>query len=1220
MSPLLPALSRYFRRPHRARGRTRTGPRQARRTRPSLEPLEERSLLSGGSISVATASLNEIGNVSAFVASGSGGLSGPKELVLGPDGNVYVASSGTNSVIRYTPSGQLMGTFVTAGSGGLSGPYGLAFGPDGNLYVDSTGTNNILEYNGSTGAFLSTFVTAGSGGLNDPRGMVFGQDGNLYVSSRGTQSVDRFQGPTGASPGSPLPAAGQSGAAFVATGSGGLAGPLDLTFGPNGNLFVANGAPPSGVTNNNYGVLEFNGASGGFITTYVGSGSNGVTDPRGLAFDQDGRLYVADASTNAIHRFDSQGNYLDDPVTGSASSLQAPIGMAFDAQGGLLVSSRDGNAVYRYDRGVTVTLSAAGSTPVSASYATADGTATAGTDYTAQSGTVTFAPGQTSRLVLLETHYDSTIDGTETFSAQLSNPTGATIGTGTATVTIVDPSLPQISVADASAIEGDPTAHYRGAFITDPTTTAYYGVAFGPDGNLYTSPASGPNANAIQRFNGTTGAFLSTFVPAGTINGVRDIVFHNGSMYVSGEGSSEVYKFDATTGAYLGVFASGGISGSFGLAFGPDGNLYVSGRESYSVVEYDGTTGAYIRTFVAKGSGGLNLPEGLTFDPSGQYLYVASSGSDQVLKYNAQTGAFVGVAASAIRGVTYVKFGSDGLLYVLINGSDRVMRFNESGTYIDDYVGQGFGGASFGEAMTFGPTGDLYVVTNQNNQVLQIGTENEALFTVSLSAPFAEPVTVSYATADGSGVAGTNYTATSGTLSFAPGVTTETIRVPILDSGSQTTSLTFTVNLSNPEGGSLSRGQATATIAPSDQAAKFYVVNDATPTIFGTNTAYKYQASGTPQAPFGLSLNDLDPRGVATNAAGTTQWVVDANKNVYVYSPGGTLLGSWSAGGLSSSATLTGIATNGTDIWLVDSSSAKVYQYAGAASRLSGSQNAASSFSLPVHGHSGNGNPQDLVTDGTSFWVVDGTAHMVFKYTLSGSLLGSWSIDPANAHPTGITINPNNVSDVWIVDSGTDKVYQYAGAASRTSGSQNAAASFALAAGNTNPQGIADPPADLPLTPAPAPIAPDLPPAASLNAAAAGGPSAGVGVPPLAGRDAAFATLARQSPPEGATPTADAVFAALAQQFLPTGGTPSAVPARPPAAAAAAPNPADYRAGLGLVGRPVAGPDPGATELGDVPLVDAESPSSSVTDAWFTDLADDPLAPVGPDPWLDRPW
>jgi hypothetical protein len=49
--------------------------------------------------------------------------------------------------------------------------------------------------------------------------------------------------------------------------------------------------------------------------------------------------------------------------------------------------------------------------------------------------------------------------------------------------------------------------------------------------------------------------------------------------------------------------------------------------------------------------------------------------------------------------------------------------------------------------------------------------------------------------------------------------------------------------------------------------------------------------------------------------------------------------------------------------------------------------------------------------------------------------LGSWSIDPADAHPTGITIDPSNVSDIWIVDNGTDKVYQYVGAASSTSGS-----------------------------------------------------------------------------------------------------------------------------------------------------------------------------------------
>ncbi len=381
------------------------------------------------SVSVADAVLNEIGDVSPFVASGSGGLSGPRDLVLGPDGNVYVVSRGTNSVIRYNGStGQLLGTFVAAGSGGLSSPYGLAFGPDGNLYVDSDGTNAIYEYRGSTGAFLTTFASDGAGGLNNPRAMIFGPDGNLYVNSFGTQSVDRFQGPTGPAPGSPLPSAAQSGATFVAAGSGGLAGPRDLIFGPDGNLYMSNGDPAPGATNTNYGVLEFNGTTGSFITTFVGSGASNVIDPVGLAFDQDGRLYIANGPTNEIRRYSSQGQYMDDPVTSSASSLNAPIGMVFNAQGALLVSSRDANAVAQYDRGVVVTLSAASPSPVSVDYATADGTATAGTDYTTQIGTVTFAPGQTSRLILLATLADPVPISNDYFNVELSYPTaGATL-------------------------------------------------------------------------------------------------------------------------------------------------------------------------------------------------------------------------------------------------------------------------------------------------------------------------------------------------------------------------------------------------------------------------------------------------------------------------------------------------------------------------------------------------------------------------------------------------------------------------------------------------------------------------------------------------------------------------------------------------------------------------------------------------------------------------
>src|SRR5207244_11731070 len=137
-----------------------------------------------------------------------------------------------------------------------------------------------------------------------------------------------------------------------------------------------------------------------------------------------------------------------------------------------------------------------------------------------------------------------------------------------------------------------------------------------------------------------------------------------------------------------------------------------------------------------------------------------------------------------------------------------------------------------------------------------------------------------------------------------------------------------------------------------------------------------------------------------------------ANKAVYVYTTNGGLLGFWTASGLNANAQVEGIAVFGADVWLVDNKQDKVFKYANAASRLSGSQTVTSSFGL----NSADTTPKGIVTDGTSLWIVDdGTsADKVFKYTLTGTSLGSWTIDAANSHPTGLTINPANVSDVWL--------------------------------------------------------------------------------------------------------------------------------------------------------------------------------------------------------------
>jgi hypothetical protein len=241
-------------------------------------------------------------------------------------------------------------------------------------------------------------------------------------------------------------------------------------------------------------------------------------------------------------------------------------------------------------------------------------------------------------------------------------------------------------------------------------------------------------------------------------------------------------------------------------------------------------------------------------------------------------------------------------------------------------------------------------------------------------------------------------------------------------------------------------------------ATKFYVVNDST-----IDRTYEYDASGSLVENYAVFSANTTPRGIATTAAGALFWVIDANRKVYVYNNSGGLQGSWTLGTIPTMGLVEGIATNGTHIWVVDRATRRVYVYLNAASRLSGTQNASTTFSL----NPSNSVPKDIVFGSQSgqnyLWVVDdGTGYdRVYRYAINSSGIATsntnWGLSTQNANPTGITVDPSNgTMDIWVSDSGTDRVYRYAGA--RTSSLPTLTNSFALDAANSNPQGIADPP------------------------------------------------------------------------------------------------------------------------------------------------------------------
>jgi hypothetical protein len=96
------------------------------------------------------------------------GLDKPEHLARMADGSILVTNAGSRNVTRFSASGQYSGVFISAGSGGLGTPGCIAVDNSGDIYLCSTDTNQVLKYSGNNSAPLGIFASAESAGLNKP--------------------------------------------------------------------------------------------------------------------------------------------------------------------------------------------------------------------------------------------------------------------------------------------------------------------------------------------------------------------------------------------------------------------------------------------------------------------------------------------------------------------------------------------------------------------------------------------------------------------------------------------------------------------------------------------------------------------------------------------------------------------------------------------------------------------------------------------------------------------------------------------------------------------------------------------------------------------------------------------------------------------------------------------------------------------------------------------
>lgn len=338
--------------------------------------------------------------------SGDGGpasaasLAGPTGLDFDREGNLLVADSRNSRVRRIDASSWIIetvagnGDFNFAGDGGpavdavLDDPRGIVADAAGNLVIADSGNNRVRKVDGRTGIITTLAGNGEISVLNDngpattanltfPEAVAFDAQGNLLIADNGNFRVRRVDMDqvitTFAGGGSPADSLGDGGPATEAE----FCTLYGIAADDQGNLFVADGFDH---------LVRRIDAQTQIITSVAGtpkqegfSGDGGpatsamLNQPRGVAVDGDGNLYIADSANHRIRKVDlstgiittaagtGDADFSGDGGPAAAASISEPLAVAVDSEGNLYIADFGSLRVRRVDsQGIISTVAGGG--------------------------------------------------------------------------------------------------------------------------------------------------------------------------------------------------------------------------------------------------------------------------------------------------------------------------------------------------------------------------------------------------------------------------------------------------------------------------------------------------------------------------------------------------------------------------------------------------------------------------------------------------------------------------------------------------------------------------------------------------------------------------------------------------------------------------------------------------------------------------------------------
>lgn len=249
-------------------------------------------------------------------------LAYPSQIAVDASGNVYIADTGNNRVLKETFS---LGGYVESSipTSALASPTGVAIDGSGNLFIADTVNNRVLRETLADGQFVESTVPTSA--LQNPAAVAADGNGNIYIADYGNNRVLMES-----------PSSGSYSETVIPTSA--LSFPSGVAADASGNVYIAD--------TYNSRVLKESLSSGSYTESTIPTSP--LSYPFGVAVDGEGNVYIADSYNNRILKeAPSAGSYIETLV--STSTLNAPLEISGSYNGNLYVADTYNNRVLKED-------------------------------------------------------------------------------------------------------------------------------------------------------------------------------------------------------------------------------------------------------------------------------------------------------------------------------------------------------------------------------------------------------------------------------------------------------------------------------------------------------------------------------------------------------------------------------------------------------------------------------------------------------------------------------------------------------------------------------------------------------------------------------------------------------------------------------------------------------------------------------------------------------